>query len=278
MKRLIRELRIIPIVVFAAGCLLALKLIGIGLDGGYLLPSSGPQPGSAPKATAVETIAAVPSPTVKLSWAQEVFGFPDTTASVSSKPAAEKPAEAEKKEEKKESGGAVNPPKSGPDGTPAQIDGPRQLSAGERAVLERLQDRRQELDARSREIDIRENLLKSMEKRLEARAAELKEIEARIAAAAQKKDEVDAAKFKNLVTMYENMKAKEAAKIFDRLDMKVLLEVASQIAARRMSDIMAQMTPEAAERLTVELANRATSDKFQPAAELPKIEGKANGS
>jgi hypothetical protein len=41
---------------------------------------------------------------------------------------------------------------------------------------------------------------------------------------------------------------------------------------------MAQMTPEAAERLTVELANRATPDKFQPAAELPKIEGKANGS
>ena len=54
--------------------------------------------------------------------------------------------------------------------------------------------------------------------------------------------------------MYENMKAKDAARIFDRLDMRILLEVATQINPRRMSDILAQMSPEAAERLTVELA------------------------
>jgi flagellar motility protein MotE (MotC chaperone) len=276
MKRRIRDLRIIPIVVFAAACLLALKLIGIGLDGGYVMPPAN-APGE-PREPKIETTAAAPSPMAsKLSWAQEMFGFPDTTASVASKPA-EKPAEGDKKDAPKDSSGAVNPPKPGPDGTPVSVDGPRQPSPGERAVLERLQDRRQELDARSREIDIRENLLKAMEKRLEAKAAEIKEIEARIAAAAQKKDEADAAKLKNLVTMYENMKAKEAARIFDRLDMKVLLEVASQITARRMSDIMAQMTPEAAERLTVELASRASPDKFQPATGLPKIEGKPNGS
>ncbi len=34
------------------------------------------------------------------------------------------------------------------------------------------------------------------------------------------KDESEAARFKSLVTMYENMKAKDAAKIFDRLDMQ----------------------------------------------------------
>ena len=61
--------------------------------------------------------------------------------------------------------------------------------------------------------------------------------------------------------MYENMKPKDAAKIFDRLDIKILVEVASQIKPRRMSDILAQMSPEAAERLTVELANRANGDK-----------------
>ena len=61
--------------------------------------------------------------------------------------------------------------------------------------------------------------------------------------------------------MYETMKPKEAAKIFDRLDIKVLLEVASQIKPQRMSEIMAQMTPEAAERLTVELAARSGSDR-----------------
>ena len=44
---------------------------------------------------------------------------------------------------------------------------------------------------------------------------------------------------------------------------------------RRMSDIMAQMQPDMAERLTVELANRGTgADRGQPAAALPKIEGR----
>jgi flagellar motility protein MotE (MotC chaperone) len=57
--------------------------------------------------------------------------------------------------------------------------------------------------------------------------------------------------------------------------MSVLFEIASQIAPRKMSDILGLMAPEAAERLTVELARRAGSDKSVSAADLPKIEGKA---
>ena len=277
MKKLLRELRIIPVVILAAGCLLTLKLFGIALDGGYILSSSsdGVQTDTVKaeqkKPAAVETVEAAPSPLappVRQSWAQEVFGFPETTGSVpESKPV-----------EKKEAPGAVNPPKQSPDGKVVPLDGPRPPSPGERAVLERLQDRRQELDARTREIDIRESLLKATEKRLEARAQELKDIEARINTASQKKDEAESARFKGIVTMYEAMKAKDAAKIFDRLEMKILIEVASQINPRRMSDILAQMSPENAERLTVEMASRAGSEKGQLGADLPKIEGKPNGS
>jgi flagellar motility protein MotE (MotC chaperone) len=119
---------------------------------------------------------------------------------------------------------------------------------------------------------MRESLLKAAEKRVEGRIAELKELELRFNNAIQQRDEGEAARFKNVVTMYENMKAKDAAKIFDRLEVKILVEIATQINPRRLSDILAQMSPEAAERLTVELAARsAAKDK---AAELPKIEGK----
>jgi hypothetical protein len=41
-----------------------------------------------------------------------------------------------------------------------------------------------------------------------------------------------------------------------------------------MSDILGLMQPEAAERLTVDLARRAGTDKSTSTAELPKIEGK----
>ena len=36
MKRLIRNFRVLPVVVFAVACLLALKLIGLAVDGGYI--------------------------------------------------------------------------------------------------------------------------------------------------------------------------------------------------------------------------------------------------
>ncbi|WP_409997818.1 MotE family protein, partial [Bradyrhizobium sp. SZCCHNR3027] len=89
------------------------------------------------------------------------------------------------------------------------------------------------------------------------------------------KSEADSARFKSIVTMYEGMKPKDAAKVFDRLEMSVLIEIASQIQPRKMSDILGLMMPEAAERLTVELARRAGADKpAEVSAELPKIEGK----
>jgi flagellar motility protein MotE (MotC chaperone) len=106
----------------------------------------------------------------------------------------------------------------------------------------------------------------------------LQAAEARLTAGMQKKDDADAARFKGIVTMYETMKPKEAAKIFDRLDMRVLLDVTSQIKPARMSEIMAQMTPDSAEKLTVELANRAQNiDRTPNPSDLPKIEGRPTG-
>ena len=150
------------------------------------------------------------------------------------------------------------------------------VSPSERAILERLQQRRQELEQRAREVDIRENLLKAAEKRIESRVEEMKAVESRITTATGQKAETDAARLKGIVTMYEGMKPKDAAKVFDRLEMGVLFEIASQIAPRKMSDILGLMQPEAAERLTVEMARRAGSDKSAAvsAADLPKIEGK----
>ena len=154
----------------------------------------------------------------------------------------------------------------------------RRVSPSEQAILERLHERRSELDARTRELEMRENLLKAAEKRLEARVAELKDMESRVTSAVQQKEEGDAARLKNLVTMYENMKAKDAAKIFDRLDMRILVELSAQLNPRRMSDILGQMSPEVAERLTSEIATRSGAvEKPPPAADLPKIEGRPNG-
>jgi flagellar motility protein MotE (MotC chaperone) len=211
-----------------------------------------------------------------MSWAQEMFNFPsgrprtvaadpaDITGSVTAKK--EEPPKSDKKPETVE---------AKPAEPPAGLVLPdKPVSASERAILERLQERRQEIEARAREIDIRENLLKAAEKRIESKVEEMKAVEARIGAATNQKTEADAAKFKGIVTMYEAMKPKDAAKIFDRLDMSVLIEVALQIAPRKLSDIVGVMQTEAAERLTVEMARRAGGDKTASASDLPKIEGR----
>ncbi len=140
-----------------------------------------------------------------------------------------------------------------------------------------MQERRQELDKRARELDIREGLIAEAEKRVDSKLTQIKEGQAQLAVAAQKKDEAEAARFKSLVTMYETMKPRDAAKIFDRLEVGVLLEVASQINPRNMSEILAQMSPDRAELLTVELANRAQGSPKNAAANLPKIEGRPTG-
>jgi flagellar motility protein MotE (MotC chaperone) len=246
----LRDIRVIPVVLIAIFGLAVLKVAGLVIDGGYVFDYQ-------PKST-------------KRSWAQESFNFPggkpdptDITGSVQAKKEEPKPA--------------VSAPETAkpPDGTVLFPDPAQPIPASERAILERLQARRQELEARAREIDIRENLLKSAEKRIEGRVEELKAVESRIGAATEQKKEVEDARLKGLVTMYEGMKPKDAAKVFDRLEMPVLFEIASKIAPRKMSDILGLMSPEAAERLTVEMARRVGGDKSASStADLPKIEGK----
>ena len=102
----------------------------------------------------------------------------------------------------------------------------------------------------------------------------MKAVESKIAAASEQKGEAENARLKGIVTMYENMKPKDAARVFDRLEMPVLIEIATQIAPSKMSDIIGLMSSDAAERLTVEMARRASGDKSAQSAELPKIEGK----
>ena len=297
MMRLIRDVRLVPVVLVAAGALFILKFTGLVTDGGYTLGAGHlsksdriareaaelaahellkPLAAAKPPATLQANVTAP-----KQSWAQEMFNYPDVTGSVgASKPAEKKDggkSEADKKESEKKEAAKPIDPKPSPGGVVIPLE-PKSVSPAERAILERLTERRQELDQRERELSMRETMLQAQEKRLDDKVNELKDVEAKIAAATQKKQDVELAKLKGVVTMYENMKAKDAAKIFDRLDIRLATEVANQIAPRRMSDILALMSPESAERLTVELANRNTTDKAQPAADLPKIEGRPGGT
>lgn len=144
------------------------------------------------------------------------------------------------------------------------------------AVLERLKERRQQLEALERDVTMRENLLQAAEKQLDGRIAELKAIESRIEAAVGERENEQKAQLDGLVTMYETMKPKDAARIFNQLDLPILIDVVTQIKARKMAAILAAMDSDAAERLTVEIATRGQQSPFQNEemaedSDLPKI-------
>ncbi len=289
MMRFARDVKLLPIVLVATISLFALKVSGLVFNGGYTLAERMDHNRNDLKIVSPESVPGFPKIVVadgldktepKQSWAKDMFNFggggDDITGST------------EKDKQDKESKGEkpATPPLSTSDKPPGPpkievgdvtvpVERGRIVSAGERAVLERLRDRNQELDARGRELDMRENLIKAAEKRLEAKVTELKDAEARVNIATNNRDKAEAARFSGIVAMYENMKPKDAARIFDRLDLNILVDVTTKINPRKMSDILAQMVPDAAERLTVELANRAgVQQKPQGANQLPKIEGK----
>jgi Mg/Co/Ni transporter MgtE len=61
--------------------------------------------------------------------------------------------------------------------------------------------------------------------------------------------------------MYENMKPKDAAKVFEGLDTRILVEVAADIDPRRMGEIIAKMSTDAAQRLTIALMNKSVREE-----------------
>lgn len=134
---------------------------------------------------------------------------------------------------------------------PEDFDRP---SNSEQSVLRSLSQRRKALDMRERDIQMQARLLEASERRVQARIDELKEIEGRIETLFGVQEEAQEQQLASLVTMYSNMKPKDAARILGQLDMDVLIQVVRRMSERKMAPILAAMDPIAAQELTVELA------------------------
>jgi flagellar motility protein MotE (MotC chaperone) len=131
-----------------------------------------------------------------------------------------------------------------------------QFSPQEVQLLQSLAQRRDELDKRSGEVDQREALLQAAEKRINDKIAKLQEMEKAIDASFKKQDQQDQAKVESLVKIYETMKPQEAARIFEQLDLPVLLEVLERMKERKTAPILAAMAPAKAKAVTLALAER----------------------
>jgi flagellar motility protein MotE (MotC chaperone) len=133
---------------------------------------------------------------------------------------------------------------------------PMAFSPQEVEILQSLAQRRDELDRRAAEVDRHEALLQATEQRIDEKIAKLQQMEGTIDATFKKEDQKDDAKIKSLVKIYETMKPKEAARIFEQLDLPVLLDVLENMKELKTAPILASMDPAKAKAVTLALAAR----------------------
>jgi len=226
------EIRLLPAVIGIGAILFVLKAGGLAFSAQAASPAPAPQ-AAAPNATAT---AAKPAGAQKTA---------DPTAAIGA--ALPMPPG-------KSLAAAANPPAPADNLSP-ELEGAG-VSSAEMDVLTSLSDRRDALEQRQRELDLRANTITATEKRVDDKIAQLKALQAKIEGLLGERDQKEAAQLDALVKVYTAMKPKDAARVFATLDDDVRLGVAGRMKAETMAGILSSLPPEVAQKLTLQLAGR----------------------
>jgi flagellar motility protein MotE (MotC chaperone) len=124
-------------------------------------------------------------------------------------------------------------------------------------VLQALGTRRQALDQRATQIETQDDLMTAAERRLDERLAQLHQLETTVNGLLGQLDQAQEQRLAALVDVYQRMRAKDAANVFNGLDDGVMVQVASRMRQANLAEVMGHMTPDRARRLTQMLADRA---------------------
>ncbi|MDF1793182.1 MAG: hypothetical protein P1U88_14795 [Thalassobaculaceae bacterium] len=135
---------------------------------------------------------------------------------------------------------------------------PFNLGKSQIELLQSLADRRRELEERENTLVQREGLLAAAEHRIDQKIGELKGVKAEIEDLIRKYDKQEEDQLAGLVKIYETMKPKDAANIFNALDMEILLKVIERMKASKTAPVLAAMTAERAKEVTARIAERRT--------------------
>ncbi|MGE4312957.1 MAG: MotE family protein [Pseudobdellovibrionaceae bacterium] len=136
-------------------------------------------------------------------------------------------------------------------------------------LFETLAARRKALDAREAELDKREALLKAAQQEIDMKVNEMNKVKGDIQGLLKEQSAEEAARITSLVKVYEGMKAKDAANIFNTLDMDILIEVMGRMSERKLAPILAEMDPERARSVTIFLAEQKRLPSM-PGMDLPQ--------
>jgi flagellar motility protein MotE (MotC chaperone) len=241
--------RLLPLTIFAMGGLLAMKSVTLvraavgGADVGAVAAASAVAPAHAPPSATQGNPAATAT--------AQGMTTPGTTHGAMTLGATTQVATAQAATAQGAAGAAPVMPSMPVAPAPA-------VGAGERTVLLELRRRRDELDARETMVNAREATLAAAELRLGARVGELQTLQKKLEDLEQAREQRDDASWQGLVKLYETMKPRDAAAIFNDLDMPVLLSVVDRMKDAKAATVLAAMQPDKAREVTTKLATLRT--------------------
>ncbi|MFT3995767.1 MAG: hypothetical protein QM667_00045 [Asticcacaulis sp.] len=130
------------------------------------------------------------------------------------------------------------------------------MSPSELKVIQSLAQRRTELDAREKQIGTQEQLITAAEAKLDGRIKQLTDLKTQVQALLDEANKTGDQDVVRMVKVYESMKPKDAARVFETLKDDVRLPIAGKMKERNLAAVLAQMSPDKARDLTEKLSQR----------------------
>jgi flagellar motility protein MotE (MotC chaperone) len=127
-------------------------------------------------------------------------------------------------------------------------------SGAEVELLQTLAKRRAELDQRDADLQQHAAMLKVAEDRVNQKVTELAQLKGDIEKLLDLQKQQQDDQLNSLVKIYSDMKPPDAARIFDTLEMPVLVRVVSRMKEQKAAPVIAAMQSDRARELTTRLA------------------------
>lgn len=127
------------------------------------------------------------------------------------------------------------------------------FSDSEIQLLQELAERREALDIRAQEIDKRAVQLKVAEDEIDKKLSQLKEYEQRLNKLINQYSSQEKENVVSLVKLYSSMKPKDAARIFNTMNLDISVAILKGMKPSASSAILSQMDSEKAQAITAVL-------------------------
>lgn len=158
--------------------------------------------------------------------------------------------------------------------TPAALPADAALPAAsctDPALRAAIAEQKADVTARTRHLGEAEAVLAAAETRATAQIQKLSAIKRDVEALMQQRSNLQQEDLKRMVTIYETMKPRDAARIFNDLETDIIIDVLDRMAERRSAPIIAELEDGKAREVTrLVLQRRALpGDRPPPPAPLP---------